>query len=151
MQRMMRIAFAGVVMLLATGAIAQETPELHIYRDPGCGCCELWAEAFSRAGYATKLEERDDMPDIKMSFGVPDAMRACHTAEIEGYFVEGHVPIEAVAKLLSERPDVAGLAVPGMPSGSLGMGDDPAARYDVYAVSRNPGEAPVIFMSVGPQ
>ena len=77
-------------------------------------------------------------------------MEACHTAVLDGYLIEGHVPIEAIRKLLSERPDIAGLAVPGMPAGSLGMGDDPQAAYEVYALSRIPGAAPTIFHSVRP-
>ena len=72
-----------------------------------------------------------------IQFAVPVDMQGCHTAILAGYYIEGHVPLEAITRLLAERPNIAGLAVPGMPSGSLGMGDDPGASYDVFAVGKD--------------
>lgn len=91
----------------------------------------------------------DDLDAVKQRFAVPADMQGCHTATLEAYFIEGHVPLEAITRLLGERPNIAGLAVPGMPSGSLGMGDDPGASYDVFAVDKN--GAAVVYHAVRPR
>jgi hypothetical protein len=122
-----------------------------VYKDPSCGCCSAWAEALSGAGFAVELNDREDLATLKDEMGVPAEMQACHTATIDGYVLEGHVPIEAIQRLTRERPDITGLAVPGMPLGSLGMGEDPQAEYDVYAISKAPSEAARVFQHVGPQ
>ncbi|BCH30173.1 metal-binding protein [Mesorhizobium sp. L-8-10] len=134
-------------LAVAGGAIAGEL--VTVYKSPFCGCCESWSEALQGAGYTVERHDMEDLSDIKKTAGVPADLEACHTARIGDYFVEGHVPLEAIAKLMSERPDIAGIAVPGMPQGSLGMGDDPAARYEVYAISKTPGEKPQLFYRVG--
>lgn len=93
-----------------------------VYRDPSCGCCTAWAGIAREAGYEVSVIDHPDMPSIKRQYGVPDALLSCHTAIVGGYAVEGHVPIEDVARLLAERPaDIRGIAVPGMPLGSPGM------------------------------
>lgn len=91
----------------------------------------------------------EDLSQIRKQAGVPPELEGCHVAAIEGYFLEGHVPLQAIGKLLSERPDIAGIAVPGMPQGALGMGDDPSASYEVYAVSRDAAEEPTVFHKAG--
>ena len=121
-----------------------------IYKDPLCGCCESWTAAMRAAGFTVDVHNEADMTAIKRRFAVPADMEACHTAVIDGYLIEGHVPLEAIDKLMTERPEIAGLAVPGMPAGSLGMGNDPQAAYDVYALSKLPDAAPTIFHSVRP-
>ena len=120
-----------------------------VHKDPNCGCCHLWAEAMQKAGFDVRLDDVDDLAPIKTRLGVPGELEGCHTAEIEGYFLEGHVPLSSVRKLLAERPAVSGLAVPGMPSGSLGMGDDPSASYDVVAVPLS--GKPYLFEAVRPK
>ncbi|MGO4832114.1 DUF411 domain-containing protein [Rhizobiaceae sp. 2RAB30] len=134
-------------LALAGGAIAGEF--VTVYKSPSCSCCESWSKVLQQAGYTIERHDMEDLSAIKKAAGVPGDMEGCHTARIGTYFVEGHVPLEAIAKLMSERPDIAGIAVPGMPQGSLGMGDDPAARYEVYAVSKTPGEKPQLFYRVG--
>jgi hypothetical protein len=124
-------------------------PDMTIYKDPNCGCCHLWSKAMAEAGYTVKLVDLDDLAPIKARFGIPDDLQGCHTAEIGGYFLEGHVPLASVRRLLAEKPAIAGLAVAGMPSGSLGMGDDPNARYDVMAVPKEKGGKPVLYEAVG--
>ena len=146
------MAIRKLLLSLATaGAVLAGSPAmaavLEVYKTPWCGCCTAWAEAFRAAGYDVQLTDMEDLTDVRKDAGIADDLEGCHTAEIEGYFVEGHVPLEAVAKLLEERPAIRGLAVPGMPSGSLGMGDDPEAAYDVVAVD-NDGRTS-IYMSVG--
>lgn len=109
-------------MLAACGQAAQAA-ELVMFRDPGCGCCEQWAEHV-RHGLEQEVTVRDDRPmaEVKAEMDVPGDLRSCHTMEVEGYVIEGHVPAREIARLLAERPaDVKGLAVAGMPLGSLGM------------------------------
>ncbi len=137
----------AIQLALSGGAIAGEL--VKVYKSPSCGCCESWSKALQEAGYTIERHDMEDLSDVKKTAGVPGDMEGCHTARIGTYFVEGHVPLEAISKLMSERPDIAGIAVPGMPQGSLGMGDDPAARYEVYAVSKTPGEKPELFYRVG--
>lgn len=108
--------------------------KVHVYRDPECGCCEAWAEIARKAGYEVTVESRTDMPAIKARYGVPDALRSCHTAIVGGYAVEGHVPLASVARLLAEKPSgIRGIAVPGMPRGSPGM-EMPDGSADPYVV-----------------
>ena len=138
---------AGSISLVGGARAAGES--MIIYKDPNCGCCHAWAEAMKKTGFSVRAEDVDDLNIIKERFAVPIEMQGCHTAIVAGYYVEGHVPLNAVKRLLAERPQVAGLAVPGMPAGSLGMGDDPNAYYDVYSVPKS-GDAPSIYMSVRP-
>ena len=131
------LAGSASALLLAALAktAAASASVMTVHKDPNCGCCHLWAEAMQRAGFDIRLNDVDDLAPIKARLGVAGDLEGCHTAEIDGYFLEGHVPLSSVRKLLAERPAIKGLAVPGMPSGSLGMGDDPSASYDVIAVS----------------
>ncbi|MHC5652544.1 DUF411 domain-containing protein [Stappia sp. ICDLI1TA098] len=133
---------------LAQPAMADETA-MTVFKSPWCGCCEAWSEAMRAAGFSVTIEDREDLAPIKSKAGVPADMEGCHTAMIGGYFVEGHVPVASVRRLLSQRPDVAGIAVPGMPAGSTGMGDDPQASYVVMAVGRN-GNAS-LYERIGPR
>ncbi len=96
-------------------------PAMRVHRDPSCGCCEAWVAHVRRAGFDARIEVSADIDAVKRRLGVPEALASCHTAEIDGYLLEGHVPAEAIEKLLAERPAIRGLAVPGMPIGSPGM------------------------------
>jgi len=146
----MKSLTGGFVLALASlaagAAVAGET--VAVYKTPWCGCCHEWAQALEHAGYAVKTVDLEDLTQVRRQAGVPSDMLSCHVAGIGGYFLEGHVPLEAIAALLAERPDIAGLAVPGMPQGSLGMGGDPEP-YAVYAVPRDPKAAPYVFLGVG--
>lgn len=105
-----------------------------VYRDPGCGCCEKWAEIARTAGYRVAVVNRSDMAAVKARYGVPADLASCHTAIIGGYAIEGHVPMPHIAKLLDERRrDIVGLAVPGMPRGSPGM-EMPDGTTDPFEV-----------------
>ncbi len=136
---------------LVPGVVQGAGQAMTVYKNPWCDCCHGLAEAMRKAGYSVTTIDMDDLAPIRKSVGVPAAMEGCHSAEISGYFLEGHVPSEAVARLLTERPDIAGLAVPGMPVGSPGMGDDPQARYEVFAVPRDPSAAPAVYYRAGEQ
>lgn len=111
----------GLMATACTGAAQAATYTM--YRDPGCGCCMAWT-AHTRAQLSLEVKVREDVPmaSVKSQLGVPAMLASCHTAVIEGYVVEGHVPAREIARLLTERPgDIEGLAVAGMPLGSPGM------------------------------
>lgn len=110
-----------------------------VYRDPECCCCVAWVEVAREAGYTVTIEDRADMAAIKARFGVPPSLASCHTALIAGYAIEGHVPMQHVARLLRDKPEgVEGIAVPGMPRGSPGMemADGSADAFEVMAFDR---------------
>lgn len=141
-----RLLLAG---LLAGGAsfalprrLARAEELVRAYKTPGCGCCELWAQHLRANGFACEVSAHPDLDAYKAELGVPEALRACHTATFAGYLVEGHVPALALRRLLLERPAVRGLAVPGMPAGSPGMPSDRPERYEVVAFDRDGGARP---------
>lgn len=136
-------AFPGTSAFAATNADI-----LTVHKDPNCGCCSLWAQAYEKAGYRVEIVEDGDLVAIKQKLGVPLDIQGCHTAVYRGQFLEGHVPLEAT-RMLESRKDLAGLVVPGMPAGSLGMGDDPSASYDVIGVGKD-GKTSV-FLEVRPK
>ncbi|WP_019170770.1 DUF411 domain-containing protein [Pseudaminobacter salicylatoxidans] len=147
-----RKALLAGALLLGSPLVAvagEANGTVMVYKTPWCGCCELWAQAVEKAGYEVKSMDLEDLSQVRKMAGVPAGMEGCHVAAIDGYFLEGHVPLEAMGKMLSEKPDIAGIAVPGMPEGSLGMGDDPRAVYDVYAVSRDQSVKPAVYYRAG--
>lgn len=115
--------------LFATPVMAGEA--ITVYKSSSCGCCADWVEYMESNGYTAKVIESDDMDAVKQHLHVPEAMQSCHTALIGGYVVEGHVPVEAIARMLKEKPKATGIAAPGMPQGSPGMSGDkePFAVY----------------------
>lgn len=108
-------------------------PLMVVHKSPSCGCCVLWVDHMREAGFTVEVRDHADMGPVKQRVGVPYAKGSCHTAEVEGYFIEGHVPAEDVKRLLAERPDARGLTVPGMPAGSPGM-ELPDGTVHPYAV-----------------
>ncbi|MGY1519291.1 DUF411 domain-containing protein [Luteimonas sp. A482] len=112
---------------------AHALPLLTVQKHPTCGCCSVWIEHVREAGFEVEARDVEDMAAVKDAAGVPDAMASCHTAEVGGYFIEGHVPAADIARLLRERPAARGLAVPGMPLGSPGM-EHPDGIAHPYAV-----------------
>ena len=108
--------------------------ELTVFRSPTCGCCHQWIEHMEAAGFTVKDNVTEDMTAIKEQYGVPANLASCHTTIVDGYVVEGHIPAEDVQRLLAEKPDVAGIAVPGMPIGSPGMeSGDYVEPYTVFS------------------
>ena len=142
-------AFSLLAALLFLGASAAEagTP-ITVYRSPTCGCCEKWAKHLETSGFDVELRDVQDMGFVKQSSGVPTKLSACHTAVVGDYVIEGHVPAEDIVRLLEERPEVVGLAVPGMPEGSPGMEGPRPERYEVWAFSKD-GRA-TVFSTHGP-
>ena len=148
MKRRQFICMVGSAALISVAAFAADATMI-MHKDPYCGCCVAWARAYEDFGYRIDTRNENDMDAVKERLQVPSDVRGCHTAVVDGYYLEGHVPLEAAEKLLKERPPVAGLAVAGMPKGSLGMGTDPAASYDVMAVPKD-GSKPYVYMQVRP-
>lgn len=109
-----------------------KTNEVVMYKNPGCECCEKWANYLEQHGYTVSVNKANNMPAIKTKYGVPENMQSCHTALIGGYVVEGHVPIEDINRLLKEQPAVIGIAAPGMPASSPGMNTALNEPYNVY-------------------
>lgn len=112
------------------------SPLVTVHKDPACGCCGGWVEHLQARGFKAKVIETAAVDAVKARLGVPPDLAACHTAEVGGYVIEGHVPAKAIERLLAERPRAKGLAVPGMPAGSPGMGGAPEA-YDVVLFGPN--------------
>ncbi len=115
---------------------ADALPKALVYKTPSCGCCNLWVDHLREAGFEVDARNLNDLIPVKIDAGVPPRMSSCHTALIDGYVVEGHIPAEHVKRLLEERPDVVGIAVPGMPIGSPGMEGIGARPYRVLSWDR---------------
>lgn len=119
-------------------ATAGKTPgkaaqAITVYRTATCGCCGKWVEHLEAAGFTPTVHIVPSMDQAPPTKGVPTALRSCHTATLEGYTIEGHVPADVIKKLLKERPKIAGIAVPGMPAGSPGMESPNPVPYDIIA------------------
>ena len=126
------VLVVGAASLLQSGTpVAAAEPAITVHKDPSCGCCSGWVQHLQRAGFETKVVETRDLDAVKTRLKVPDDLAACHTAEIAGYVIEGHVPAVALKRFLGEKPNATGLAVPGMPVGSPGMEGGTPERYDV--------------------
>jgi hypothetical protein len=119
--------------------------DVTIFKSPTCGCCVGHSAYLTNHGFDVTVVEMEDLSPIKARHNIPRSMQSCHTAEVGGYFVEGHMPLEAIEKLLEEQPDIDGIALPNMPSGSPGMPGMKQGPFKVYALK---GGAFSDFMSV---
>ena len=129
-------------LLFSTSQAGAESTEAHVIKTNGCGCCLAWMEHLEKNGFAVTGENMfgGALVRYKLEQGVPQRMISCHTAEIDGYVIEGHVPAADIKRLLEERPDAVGLAVPGMPLGSPGMDfGDRQEAYDVFLIDQDGG------------
>jgi hypothetical protein len=141
--RTLALGVAFVALALTTGAASSsgtgtiaKKPIITVYKDPDCGCCKSWIEHLIKHGYRVDAKDTPQMTEIKRTLGVPDGLSACHTAVVNGYLIEGHVPAADIARLLKEKPRVAGLAVPGMPMGSPGMEGTRSQHYQVLSFDK---------------
>jgi hypothetical protein len=118
-----RAFVAGLAGAAVAGPLraAEELPKVTVTKDPSCGCCSGWVDHLKQAGFPIEIVETAEISRVKARLGVPRALASCHTAEVGGYVIEGHVPAGSIKRLLDEKPQAAGLAVPGMPVGSPGM------------------------------
>lgn len=134
--RRMMLLFGAAATVLVSGKAFSAWPEVTVHKDPTCGCCTGWVAHLETHGFQVKVVETTEINRVKALLGVPFDLNACHTAQVAGYLIEGHVPASALEKLLREKSDALGLAVPGMPSGSPGMTGD-YEEYDVILFGKN--------------
>lgn len=130
--------FKAILLALFTFPVAAlAAGEVVMHKDPYCGCCSAWADHMRSNGFEVKELISHDMSSIKLAHGLTRELASCHTAVIDGYVIEGHVPAADVKRLLEERPEVAGLSVPGMPMGSPGMEGPVSQPYNVVTFSKD--------------
>jgi hypothetical protein len=148
-QPMHRLASAVVLAFgIAFGPPAAADPvRVQVYKSPTCGCCNKWIDHLESNGFSVHATDVPDLAPIKAENGVPRRLASCHTAIVDGYLVEGHVPAADVRRLLRDRPKVSGLAVPGMPIGSPGMEGPNPERYQVLSFGP---EGVSVFSTHGP-
>jgi hypothetical protein len=136
---MSRLSSILVLVLICAWqpTVAEDLPLIKVYKTPTCGCCSKWIDHLQANGFQVEWTNMDSVGVIKAEKGVPSQLASCHTAVVEGYVIEGHVPAEDIFKLLREKPEIIGIAVPQMPVGSPGMeGPNPSA-YRVYSFDSN--------------
>ena len=136
---------SSALAALGLAGAAHARAAITLYKSPGCGCCGGHAEHLRTAGYAVREIEAPDLAAVKARHQVPAPMKGCHTALVEGYVVEGHVPAEAVDRLLAERPNIRGIALPGMPDGSPGMSGTKREPFVIYAFGAG---TPTVFARI---
>jgi hypothetical protein len=137
------LTIAGIATACSSGGSSAEaqpapadgvlTAVVELHSAPGCDCCGGWEEYMTSRGFSVESTEEADLSAFKEARGVPSEVWSCHTAVIDRYTVEGHVPIEAIEDVLTERPDIDGVALPGMPPGSPGMPGEKAAPFEILA------------------
>lgn len=136
-RRRFLIGAGGVLAAVPLRGIAQDSPKIHVVHDPNCGCCKAWVSILQDDGFEVTTERSAGtlLIQYKIENGIPQNMISCHTAKVEGYMIEGHVPTADIRRLVAERPDAIGIAVPEMPYGSPGMGPESRREaYDVYLI-----------------
>lgn len=136
-RRQILLSASAVVVTLCSRVLAaaqagSALPDVTVYKDPNCGCCSQWGAHMERASFTVKYVNTADMGAIRTKYRVPRTLQSCHTAVVGGFVVEGHVPADDVKRLIRTRPQVLGVAVPGMPIGSPGM--EQGSRRQSYAV-----------------
>ena len=123
-------------LVAPVGAQAAGAKEVTLYKDPQCGCCEGYAAYLKENGFDVKVVNTGNLAAINTALGVPDELQACHTAMIDGYVVEGHVPVDAINRLLADKPNITGISLPGMPAGSPGMNGEKTEPLAIYEISQ---------------
>ncbi len=145
---MSRLMFALAIVAFATVSAAAEEPVAAtlytLYKTPGCQCCSWYANYLRSNGLVVKVVESANMSLVRKEQGVPSKLVGCHTTLVGGYVVEGHVPISAIKQLLTEKPAIKGISLPGMPDGSPGMTGTKKAPFTIFAITSE-GEPPHVF------
>lgn len=142
-------AEAPAAMATAAAVAQLDLPTILVYKTATCGCCNGWVEHLEAAGFTVDARNVRDLMSVKRDAGVPVDHSSCHTGLVDGYVVEGHVPADIVKQLLAERPEVTGIAVPGMPIGSPGMEGPNPEPYEVLAFQR--GGTSSVYAEVDPR
>ena len=133
------LALIVLVVALSSGPVnAEQLYSATLYKNPQCGCCETYADYLRENGFEVTVEPTHDLPLMKRQYGVPGELEGCHTTLVDGYVVEGHVPVNTLLRLLTERPDIKGISLPGMPAGSPGMFGEKAGPFTMYEIGDGP-------------
>jgi len=133
------VAFAWMVV----GQVGEKAVDMEnqlaatMYKTPTCGCCQVYGQYLKREDVNVTVVDVEDMSPIKEQHGIPRNLESCHTTMIGGYVVEGHIPMEVIERLLEEKPDIKGIALPGMPSGSPGMPGPKTEEWTIYALNND--------------
>lgn len=130
------LAAAFVVVAVQGAQAPASSPVIEVYKSPTCGCCTAWVKHVRKAGFRTVVHDTADVQPVKDRLGVPEVLISCHTARVGNYVIEGHVPADVIQRLLKEKPAIAGIAVPGMPTGSPGMEGGEPEPYDVVSFDK---------------
>ena len=141
-----RMLVLSVSALALVGPARAASVPVMLYKSPDCTCCEGYVEYLRRHGFAITVKATRDLAQISLKAGIPTELQGCHTSFIGGYVVDGHVPVEAINKLLAERPNIKGLTLPGMPLGSPGMSGAKAEPFTILAIGKDDRQS--VFMTV---
>ena len=136
----LRAILAGAIFGPTIGHSANQ-PQIKVFKSAGCGCCEAWIDHLKANGFAVEAHDVPSPGDFRQKGVIPDALGACHTAQVKGYTIEGHVPAADIKRLLASQSKARGLAVPSMPLGSPGMEGARKVPYDVFLVDSNGGKS----------
>lgn len=136
MNRRLFVLFATLIALTssATTWAADNMKQATLYKNPSCGCCEDYADYLRKGGYEVTVVPTHDLDKVKRDHHVPEALEGCHTTLVGGYVVEGHVPLKTLNRLLSEKPKITGISLPGMPQGSPGMSGKKTEPFKIYEI-----------------
>jgi hypothetical protein len=132
--------FIGIAVIGSSLLLGQKpavAADIVVYKSPTCGCCKNWVKHMEDNGYSVEVHNERNLAPIKSSMGVPKRLQSCHTAKVGDYVIEGHVPANDVKRLLKDKPQIAGLATPGMPMGSPGMEGPRKDAYQVIAFKKD--------------
>ncbi|ADL54744.1 DUF411 domain-containing protein [Gallionella capsiferriformans] len=141
--RIFKLLAITLALTLAGIGAAQAATAVTLYKSPTCGCCEKYVDYLRENDFTVKAVNESDMSAVKKRYGMSHAA-SCHTALVNGYVIEGHVPVNAIRKLLNEKPAIVGISVPGMKMNSPGMGETKKGTLTVYAVPKD-GKEPYVF------
>lgn len=126
-----------IMLLCGTALVAAQT--VTVYKSPTCGCCMGWVDYLRDKDFEVETHDLENLGKIKRQYGVEPSLQSCHTAIVDGYVVEGHVPAEDIRRLMRERPDIKGISAPGMPAMSPGMASLEPKNYDVLSFDAEGG------------
>lgn len=143
MRNKIRIAALGMLTAISLPALAAPI-QATLYKNPQCSCCEAYAAYLEQNGFDVEIKTTNELSQISQDAGVPGELQGCHTMFVDGYVIDGLVPVDVVQKLLTERPDIAGITLPGMPLGAPGMGGSKTGPFTIYAFTDD-GAAPTVY------
>jgi hypothetical protein len=136
----------GAILAMVAVPLPAAAEPIHatLFKNPQCSCCEGYAAYLRKNGFEVDVKPTNDLAEISSKAGVPEKLQGCHTMFVDGYVVDGHVPVKVIRKLLSERPAIAGITLPGMPEGSPGMTGSKGETFTIYAVTKD-GAPPKVY------